>query len=181
MSNPLLLVAFLNLLSAFCLSDSKGIKTNKNKKKNRRRKDQLKDSSTNNLNGNHKVWYILSFSLFLSILSCVCVPCLLHRMFHDAYLFVFNNHHAAIVIIVISPFLCWYWHRKARSAIFLLLICCLSFCSFRSSTLSIQLSIMAGLMILRCPLPIRLQNCNVLLLLPVHQRWNLMMVKLMMI
>ncbi|KAH9677745.1 SKP1-like protein 21 [Citrus sinensis] len=34
--------------------DSKGIKTNKNKKKNRRRKDQLKDSSTNNLNGNHK-------------------------------------------------------------------------------------------------------------------------------
>lgn len=54
MSNPLLLVAFLNLLSAFCLSDSKGIKTNKNKKKNRRRKDQLKDSSTNNLNGNHK-------------------------------------------------------------------------------------------------------------------------------
>ncbi|KAK2653906.1 hypothetical protein Ddye_013762 [Dipteronia dyeriana] len=34
--------------------DSKEAKTNKNKKKNRRRKDQLKDSSSNDLNGNHK-------------------------------------------------------------------------------------------------------------------------------
>ncbi|KAK0598819.1 hypothetical protein LWI29_038272 [Acer saccharum] len=34
--------------------DSKGAKTNKNKKKNRRRKDQPKDSSSNDLNGNHK-------------------------------------------------------------------------------------------------------------------------------
>ncbi|KAH7557661.1 hypothetical protein JRO89_XS11G0198100 [Xanthoceras sorbifolium] len=34
--------------------DTKGAKTNKNKKKNRRRKDQPKDSSSHDLNGNHK-------------------------------------------------------------------------------------------------------------------------------
>ncbi|KAJ4705998.1 SKP1-like protein 21 [Melia azedarach] len=34
--------------------DSKGVKTNKNRKKNRRRKYQLKESSSNNLNGIHK-------------------------------------------------------------------------------------------------------------------------------
>ncbi|KAH7538072.1 SKP1-like protein 21 isoform X1 [Ziziphus jujuba] len=33
--------------------DSKGVRSNKNKKKNRRRKDHLKDSSSNSVNGNH--------------------------------------------------------------------------------------------------------------------------------
>lgn len=37
----------------YLFTDSKGVRSNKNKKKNRRRKDHLKDSSSNSVNGNH--------------------------------------------------------------------------------------------------------------------------------
>ncbi|XP_044467299.1 SKP1-like protein 21 isoform X2 [Mangifera indica] len=54
--------------------ESKEVKTNKNKKKNRRRKDQLKDSSSETLNTNHKKFNSLPSACRDDELSDITLP-----------------------------------------------------------------------------------------------------------
>ena len=50
----LLIGIIFNLMGVLLLSDSKGVKPTKNKKKNRRRKNNPKEPSSDIKNGNHK-------------------------------------------------------------------------------------------------------------------------------